>query len=59
MSVGFWEVTFLIILFFGIVIVSRLIERFRTKRVCPGCGLAIQTHTATCPACKRSFLTEG
>ncbi|MXV83010.1 hypothetical protein F4Z98_06510 [Candidatus Poribacteria bacterium] len=55
MSIGFWEVAFLIILFLGIVIVSRLVERFRVKRICPACGLAIRTPTQTCPSCEYSF----
>ncbi len=59
MSIGFWEVTFLIILFFGIVIVSRLVERWRMKRICPECGLAIRTHTQICPSCKYSFPTKA
>ena len=59
MSIGFWEVTFLITLFLGIVIVSRLVERFRTKRICPECGLAIHTETPTCPSCGHNFLVKG
>ncbi|MXZ01687.1 hypothetical protein F4Y93_13990 [Candidatus Poribacteria bacterium] len=59
MSIGFWEVAFLIILLLGIVIVSRLVERFRTKRICPECGLAIQTHLPTCPSCHFNFPIKG
>jgi len=58
-SIGFWEVAFLILLFLGIVIVSRLVERFRVKRICPECGLAIRTDMQTCPSCKYSFSTKA
>lgn len=52
---GFWEVAFVIILFFGIIVVSRLVERSRTKRICPACGLVIRTHMPTCPSCHHNF----
>ena len=55
MHIGFWEVAFLITLFLGIIIASRLVERFQTKRICPECGLAIRTKTPTCPSCGRNF----
>lgn len=55
MSIGFWEVVFLLLLFLGIILISRIVTRFQTKRVCPSCGLAIRTDTRTCPECGRNF----
>ena len=59
MSIGFWEVAFLIILFLGIVIVSRLVERFRMKRICPACGLAIRTRYANLSVMQVQFSYKG
>ena len=55
MRTGLWEVVFLIILFLGIILVSRIITHLQTKRVCPDCGLAMRTHLSSCPSCGRNL----
>ncbi len=47
MSIGFWEVMIVLIIFLGVILISR----HRTKRICPRCGFAIRSYTAACPEC--------
>ncbi len=51
MQIGVWEVVFLILLFLGIILVSRIVTHLQTKRVCPDCGLAMHTYLSNCPSC--------
>jgi predicted RNA-binding Zn-ribbon protein involved in translation (DUF1610 family) len=51
MSIGFWEVTILLIIFLGVVLVSR----YQTKRICPKCGFTIRSYTSDCPECGMVF----
>ncbi len=55
MQIGPWEVTFLILLFLGIILVSRIVTNLQTKRVCPDCGLAMRTYLSSCPSCGRNL----
>ena len=48
---GPWEVALLIIIFFGIILISR----YQTKRICPKCGFAIRSYTSECPECGVTF----
>jgi hypothetical protein len=51
MQIGPLEVAFLILLFLGIILVSRMVTHLQTKRVCPDCGLAMRTYLSSCPSC--------
>ncbi len=51
MSLGFGEVLILII----ILIIVVLVSRYQTKRICPKCGFAIRSYTASCPECGMVF----
>ena len=55
MQIGIWEVTFLIILLLGIIIVSRIVTQLRAKRVCPKCGFVMREYYRKCPSCKYEF----
>ena len=51
MSIGPLEVLILLILFLGILLISRR----QTKRICPRCGFAIRSYTTECPECGMIF----
>ncbi len=51
MSIGFWEVVVLLIIFLGVLLISR----YQTKRICPRCGFAIRSYTPDCPECGLVF----
>ena len=51
MSIGPLEVLILLIIFLGILLISRR----QTKRICPRCGFAIRSYTAECPECGLIF----
>ena len=51
MSIGPWEVLILLIIFIGILLISRR----QTKRICPQCGFAIRSYTTECPECGMVF----
>ncbi len=59
MQIGPWEVTFLILLFLGIILVSRIVTNLQTKRVCPDCGLVMRTYLSSCPSCGRNLTPKG
>jgi rubredoxin len=51
MSIGPLEVLILLIIFLGILLISRR----QTKRICPQCGFAIRSYTTECPECGLVF----
>ena len=51
MPIGPWEIAILLIIFLGVILISR----YKTKRICPKCGLTIRTYTPDCPACGMVF----
>ena len=51
MSIGPLEILILLIVFLGILLISRR----QTKRICPKCGFAIRSYTAECPECGTVF----
>ena len=51
MPIGPWEMLILLIIFVGILLISRR----QTKRICPQCGFAIRSYTAACPECGMVF----
>ena len=51
MPIGPWEMLILLIIFVGILLISRR----QTKRICPRCGFAIRSYTAECPECGMVF----
>ena len=51
MSIGPLEVLILLIIFLGVLLISRR----QTKRICPRCGFAIRSYTAACPECGMIF----
>ncbi len=55
MQIGILEVAFLIILFVGVIIVSRIVSQLRAKRVCPNCGFVMHEYYRKCPSCKHEF----
>ncbi len=59
MQIGPFEVIFLILLFLGVILVSRMVTHLQTKRVCPDCGLAMRTYLSSCPSCGRNFRIKG
>ena len=59
MQIGPWEVAFLILLFLGIILVSRIVTHLQAKRVCPECGLVIRTFASSCPSCGRNLMPKG
>ena len=59
MQIGPLEIAFLILLFLGIILVSRMVTHLQTKRVCPDCGLVMHTYLSSCPSCGRIFRIKG
>ena len=51
MSIGFWEVMILLVVFLAVILISR----HQTKRICPRCGFAIRSYTSECPSCGMTF----
>ena len=51
MSIGPLEILILLIVFLGILLISRR----QTKRICPRCGFAIRSYTPECPECGLVF----
>ena len=51
MPIGALEMLILLIVFLGILLISRR----QTKRICPRCGFAIRSYTAECPECGMIF----
>lgn len=49
--VGPSEIIILLIVLLIVIIAAR----YRTKRICPNCGFAIQTYTRRCPECGVDF----
>ncbi len=45
--VGPSEIVVLLLILLIVVIAAR----YRTKRICPNCGFAIQTYARQCPEC--------
>ena len=59
MQIGVGEVIFLILLFLGIILVSRIVTHLQMKRVCPDCGLAMHKYVSSCPSCGRNLTLKG
>lgn len=55
MSIGAGEVLFLILIFLGIILVSRIITNVRIKRICPKCGFALRSNVTSCSSCGHNF----
>ena len=55
MQIGIWEVTFLIILLLGVIVVSRIVTQLRAKRVCPKCGYVMRENYRKCSSCEYVF----
>ncbi len=51
MSIGPLEILILLIVFLGILLISRR----QTKRICPQCGFAIRSYTTECSECGLVF----
>lgn len=51
MSIGPLEILILLIIFLGVILISR----HQTKRICPKCGFAIRSYTTECPECGMVF----
>ena len=51
MSIGPLEVLILLVIFLGILLISRR----QAKRICPQCGFSIRSYTPECPECGMVF----